>query len=122
MCIHDTLRPVSVIHPRKKQVLVDACIAEEVQELNNKGIKTVGSCCGHGNAGRPVTYENGFGVWKTYELPPHVLIDKDSKSLAEQLGYRPYPYYYADGTYHDTMIMILKTGCITEEECLQWKL
>jgi hypothetical protein len=29
-------------------VLVDACIADFVQTLNNQGIKTLGSCCGHG--------------------------------------------------------------------------
>jgi len=29
-------------------VAVDACIADYVQEMNDKGIITVGCCCGHG--------------------------------------------------------------------------
>ena len=31
-----------------KEVEVDTCIADIVQALNNAGIDTVGSCCGHG--------------------------------------------------------------------------
>lgn len=30
-------------------VCCDACIAEEVEYLNSIGIKTLNSCCGHGN-------------------------------------------------------------------------
>lgn len=26
---------------------IDACIADEVQLLNSRGIRTIGSCCGH---------------------------------------------------------------------------
>ena len=30
-------------------VLVDRCIAPLVVEMNKRGIKTTGACCGHGN-------------------------------------------------------------------------
>lgn len=29
-------------------VVVDACLAEEIEELWSKGIRTTGCCCGHG--------------------------------------------------------------------------
>jgi len=33
---------------QRREVLVDACIAPLVQMLNDFGVRTVGSCCGHG--------------------------------------------------------------------------
>ncbi|MGE7806106.1 hypothetical protein [Lysinibacillus sp. NPDC096215] len=113
---------VNIINPNqnKKVVAVDACIANEVQMLNDKGINTLGSCCGHGKAGQIVEYTNGFGKWKSYEHPPHVLIDKQSRELALILGYRPYPYFYADGTDNDVLMMPLKSGCLTEVDCKEW--
>lgn len=32
----------------KRQVQVDACIASLIQMLNDYGVKTLASCCGHG--------------------------------------------------------------------------
>ena len=34
----------------KDEVQVDECLANEIEELWNKGIKTTGCCCGHGFA------------------------------------------------------------------------
>ena len=42
---HDTAQ---VTDPRPGPVTVDACIAAEVRLLNVAGIRTTGSCCGHG--------------------------------------------------------------------------
>lgn len=88
--------------------------------MNDKGVITLGSCCGHGKAGQIAEWENGFGKWKSRYEPPHVLIDENSVELAISLGYRPFPYY-ADGEYKGVWQMYLKTGCITEEECLSYK-
>lgn len=120
MCYHGTLEYVKVINS-DKPVVVDACIADEIRELNEKGVITLGCCCGHGRAGQIVEYENGFGKWKTYYDPPKALISVDSVSLAKSLGYMPFPYYYADGEYSVVWQMYLKTGCVTEEDCEEWR-
>lgn len=49
--------------------MVDACIADYVQKMNDLGIETVGCCCGHGL---------GTG---------DVLIRPESESLLQQHGY-----------------------------------
>lgn len=48
---------------------VDACIADYVQEMNNRGIITTGCCCGHGKD------------------PAEVLIDYASKDILDKYGY-----------------------------------
>jgi len=101
-------------------VPVDSCIASEIQQLNDSGVVTVGCCCGHGSSGRIIEWDNAFGHWKGYIDPPHVLIEKGSKELVEELGYRPFPYYYADGQKHEVLKAYLKTGCLTEEDCFNW--
>lgn len=121
MCYYGTYVSVSVINRQpNKYPKVDACIAEEIQKLNDAGIITFGSCCGHGRAGEIIEWENDFGKWKGYINPPHVLIHENSKDLAVSLGYRPFPYYYADGRYSGVMQMYLKTGCLTRQECDEW--
>lgn len=40
---------------------VDACIADEIQDLNVKGVVTLNCCCDHGKAGQIVEYENSQG-------------------------------------------------------------
>ncbi|MCM3452750.1 hypothetical protein M3685_02155 [Heyndrickxia oleronia] len=122
MCLYGIYKYVTIINPNqnKKQVVVDACIADEVQELNNKGIITLGCCCGHGQAGEIFEYENANGKWKEYGEPPHVLINEKSIKLSMELGYRPIPYYYTEGENYDVWKMYLKTGCITEEDCEKW--
>lgn len=88
ICLHGTYKKVTVINieQNKKEVVVDACIADEIQELNDKGVITLGSCCGHGKAGQIAEWENGFGKWKSRYEPPHVLIDENSVELAISLG------------------------------------
>jgi hypothetical protein len=91
MCAHGTVKMVKLNRPREVSgrtvVPVDACIADEVQALNDAGVHTLGSCCGHGETDR-------F---------PHVLIHPDSTELAKALGYNPEPYETG------CMIMRLKT-------------
>lgn len=121
MCYHGTHRIVSVINQQSSQrVKVDACIADEIQKLNDKGIITLGCCCSHGMAGQITEWENDFGKWKTYYEPPLALIHEDSIELARLLGYRPYPYFYADGESYGVWKIHLKTGCITQEDCDLW--
>jgi hypothetical protein len=38
---------------------VDACLAEFVQRLNNAGLQTIASCCGHGDGPATVILEDG---------------------------------------------------------------
>lgn len=122
MCLHGNYKIVKVLSTSKKnnEVLIDACIADEIKALNSKGIVTLGCCCGHGNSGKAVEHENGFGKWKEIELPPHALVDVSSKNLCEDLCYRVYPYYYANGELLDTRIIYLKSGCLDFEECKIW--
>ncbi|MFD2637705.1 hypothetical protein [Piscibacillus salipiscarius] len=122
MCLHGVYKKVKVINPDQTNniVNVDACIADEIQKLNNQGVITLGCCCGHGKAGQIVEYENKFGKWKTHHDPPITLIKEKSVELAINLGYKPYPYFYADGENGGVWQMQLKTGCITMQECEEW--
>lgn len=121
MCKHGTYKTVKVINSQNHKIVkVDACIADEIQFLNDCGVVTLGCCCGHGRAGTIVEWENVYGKWKGYADPPKALIRKDSADLARKLGYRPYPYYYADGESCDVMQMELKTGCLTEDDVEEW--
>lgn len=43
----------------RKAVLVDRCIAGIVQALNSAGIRTLGSCCGHGKSSGEILLEDG---------------------------------------------------------------
>ncbi|NRG48461.1 hypothetical protein HRF87_27650 [Bacillus sp. CRN 9] len=74
MCLHGLYKEVRVINPyqNKKIVVIDACIADEIQELNTLGVITLACCCGHGKAGKISEWKNEFGSWKAHELPPHV--------------------------------------------------
>lgn len=58
----------------KESIQVDECIADEIEELWNKGIKTMGCCCGHG-------LELGF-----------IQVANDSILKMEKLGYQHYIY------------------------------
>lgn len=90
MCQHGTVKMVKLNRPRpvsgRTEVPVDACIADEVQFLNDAGVWTLGSCCGHGS------------------YPPHVIIAKESVELAKRLGYNPEPC-----DFDDRMIIKLKS-------------
>ena len=52
MCEWGTSTQVRLCEPReisgRRDVPVDSCIAPLVQALNDAGIKTLASCCGHG--------------------------------------------------------------------------
>lgn len=123
MCVNLT-KIVTLCVPRessqRRDVPVDFCIADEIQELNNMNVHTLSCCCGHGKAGQIVEYENGFGKWKQYVNPPSVLIDEKSVDHVKKLGYIPFPYYYADGEHNGVWQMYLKTGCVTQEEALNF--
>jgi hypothetical protein len=38
----------------------------------------------------------------------------------KELGYCPFPYYYADGEHCGVWQMFLKTGCVTEVDVEDW--
>lgn len=95
MCQHGTERNVKLNHPResgRRIVPVDACIADEVQMLNDMGVITVGSCCGHGKG------------------QPHVLINEYSATLVQKLGYMSIPYFHGPNDYRGIHEVILKQG------------
>lgn len=57
MCRWGTYEDIEVVIPaelshtgnkRRKTVKVDACIASIVRALNEGGVRTISSCCGHG--------------------------------------------------------------------------
>ncbi len=59
----------------KDRIKVDSCIANEVGWLNEHGVITRGSCCGHG------------------QYPGSILIKRSCSKRARELGYDPKPYY-----------------------------
>ena len=44
---------------RKMEAYVDSCIAPIIEALNNAGIRTLASCCGHRNIPGSVVLEDG---------------------------------------------------------------
>lgn len=124
MCLYGTYKIVRVVNKNQlnNHVKVDACIADEVQLLNDEGVVTLNSCCGHGRAGQIVEVRNKYGTWKEYESPPLVLIDKHSVKKAKQLGYIPYPYAMLNSDTIGIWQMQLKSGCVTEDDCKEWHL
>lgn len=123
MCKHGTHVYVDIINKEQNrtEVPVDACIADEIRELNNLGIITLGCCCGHGVAGEIKTIDNG-GIYKWRErvAPPHTLIKKESVQSARELDYLPFPYRYLKDDYDGVWQIQLKTGCITEDDVEVW--
>lgn len=68
MCEWGTDVPVAVTIPadlsythedREDVKLIDACIAPIVEALNEAGIRTDGSCCGHGKADGWIVLNDG---------------------------------------------------------------
>lgn len=85
MCKWGILKPVNVIrraNPFVKdgwhKIMVDSCIAEEIQMLNDKGVITLNSCCGHGKG------------------KPNCLIAEESVAKCLELGYEPKKYRDTD--------------------------
>lgn len=67
MCKHGTIKKINVIRRAnpsvsdgRHEISVDSCIADRVQGLNNKGIITVGCCCGHGKAKGNILFDSKF--------------------------------------------------------------
>lgn len=122
MCLHGVYKRLEINNSNqsKREVVIDACIYDEIKNLNIHAVRTIACCCGHGETGVPQEYENGFGKWKETGTPPHALITGESVKKANFLGYRAYPYYYADGEFNNTWIIYLKSGCITREDCENW--
>lgn len=91
MCKWGTTKLIRVIRRNNEyipdgwhEIGVDACIADYVQTMNNRGIITTGCCCGHGGT-----------------APPVVLIDPSSKELLEAFEYNyeiiDWEYQHEDG-------------------------
>lgn len=69
MCKWGTDREIRI---EDKAIKVDACIADELRFLNDSGIETTSSCCGH------------------FKYPPLAIIEGlRSKKKALELGYYP---------------------------------
>lgn len=79
-----------------KTIKVDSCISELITELRSKGIKTLGSCCGH------VDYCGG------------VAIQIKSVDLARSLGYEV-SCYWRRSIYGDYQLadVLQKNNCNT---------
>ncbi len=45
---------------------IDDCIKEEIKKLNEQGIKTVSSCCGHGLFNKTIIFKNEEGKYYEY--------------------------------------------------------
>jgi hypothetical protein len=62
MCKWGTNTEVTLFEPRTngmKTAKVDSCIAPIVQALNDAGIKTIASCCGHNNRPGNIILDDG---------------------------------------------------------------
>jgi len=85
MCKHGRTEIVELNKPCPSSgrlfVPVDACIAKDIQNINDRGITTVGSCCGHG------------------AYRPYVLIEEESLGIALAAGYEIRTYDYRQGVY-----------------------
>lgn len=57
MCKWNTLKKVKLTNGQF--VSVDSCIADIIQALNNTGIRTVASCCGHGKQPSSIILADG---------------------------------------------------------------
>ena len=68
MCKHGITTPVKLCQPRtysrRTEVQVDSCIAELVQKLNDLGVRTMNSCCGHGKDEGGIFYEQNGKIEK----------------------------------------------------------
>lgn len=76
MCKWGSERQVTI----EQEVMVDACIVDEIVELNRQGVRTEESCCGHGKVGHKMALirtchvnrarELGYKVIQTAEKEP----------------------------------------------------
>ena len=66
---------IILIDPSGKKIMIDRCIADEIQSLWNIGIRTVASCCGHNI------------------IDATIVVDDKCISEMEHLGYDRNVYY-----------------------------
>lgn len=63
MCKWGTDKIVRLCKPRpvsgRTEIMVDACLADLVQALNDAGIETQGCCCGHGKGDGDIQLADG---------------------------------------------------------------
>jgi hypothetical protein len=61
-------------HEYEKEVGIDSCIAPIVRALNDAGIVTIASCCGHGKQPGNIVLEDGREILiaPDYETARHV--------------------------------------------------
>lgn len=53
----------------KTNILVDECLADEIESLWNKGIRTAGCCCGHGKyLGFINVYQDDIEKWNIWDI------------------------------------------------------
>lgn len=73
---------VELAHPRKDGIdycHVDACIQPLVQAINDAGIQTINSCCGHGQIPTTVALNDGR----------YVIVAKDFAEFKQIMGQFP---------------------------------
>ena len=66
MCKSGTVTEIKLCKPAGNglvTVKVDSCIASIIQALNDGGIETVASCCGHGNRPGVIHLGDGRELW-----------------------------------------------------------
>ena len=58
---------------------VDSCISDLVYQLNKHGVKTQGSCCGHGKfEGEIPILQDGKEIWlKLFKQRPHLITTRE---------------------------------------------
>jgi hypothetical protein len=66
MCKHGTVREVEQsrlpgvdYRDKNHPILIDECIADIVLALNDGGVHTIGSCCGHGKCAGSIILKDG---------------------------------------------------------------
>lgn len=67
MCNNRNSTKVYIPH-QHKWVKVDSCIAGDIESLNGRGIRTLGSCCGHGKYPRTIVAIEERGNYESYSL------------------------------------------------------
>jgi len=104
MCKYGTYKLLKVNY-RNLERCIDACIANEIKELNENGIITLGCCCGHG------------------EHAPVVLVNEKSIKSMLTLGY-DYDMLieYSNVDISGVHQFKLNTGCKTSDEINKWSI
>lgn len=70
MCKWGTDKTVTI---NGSDIAIDSCIAEIVDALNRGGVRTIGSCCGHGKGDGDVLLADGRRLVVTLKAPTDAL-------------------------------------------------